>query len=125
VKSCLGVVPPVVILLGLALHSAWPRPVHDRDRLAAAAAAAARLLAAQPAGSAAEPTYLARDRWPPAIAALRPASVVIYPGTVDMPTKRLFDGGWGYGFAADRRDLTMLSECWSALGQGMYWHGPC
>lgn len=44
---------------------------------------------------------------------------------VDITSKPHFDGGWGYGFAADKQNLTMLAECWSHLGYNVYWHGPC
>jgi len=44
---------------------------------------------------------------------------------VDITTKEFFDGGWGYGFASNKQDLSMLEECWSELGDGVFWHGPC
>jgi hypothetical protein len=51
--------------------------------------------------------------------------VTVGLGVVDITTGENFDGGWGYGFAPDKRDLTMLPECWSALGHDIFWHGPC
>ena len=65
------------------------------------------------------------DRWPPAIASLKPYSVTVRLGMVDITTKPYFDGGWGYGVASDKRNLTMLMKCWSELGHNVYWHGPC
>jgi hypothetical protein len=68
---------------------------------------------------------ISRDKWPPAIRDLKPFSVSVRHGMVNIVTKPFFDGGWGYGFAVDKRHLTMLVECWSELGHGVYWHGPC
>lgn len=68
---------------------------------------------------------LPQDKWPPAIASLRPEFVLVSSDTVDITTGAFFDGGWGYGFALDKRHLGMLSQCWDELGHGVYWHGPC
>ncbi|WP_448663533.1 hypothetical protein ACG3SL_02345 [Sphingomonas sp. CJ20] len=91
----------------------------------AIAADAQRLMAAYPLGPSDRSLWLPKGKWPAAIARLRPAYVIVSHRAVEITTKPFFDGGWGYGFARDKRDLGMLAECWSELGEGMYWHGPC
>lgn len=70
-------------------------------------------------------TEVTKDKWPAEIASLKPYSVTVRHGMVDITTKQDFDGGWGYGFASDKQNLTMLVKCWSELGYGVYWHGHC
>ena len=84
-----------------------------------------QLLATNPINPGEQLLKLPAEKWPPAIASLKPYSVTVGPGMVDITTKLFFDGGWGYGFATDKHNLTMLVECWSELGHDVYWHGPC
>lgn len=124
-KGCLRIALPVIILAVLAIYCAFPHPTYSQAKLKAVAAESQRLVAAYPVGPNERPAHLPRDKWPPAISSLKPYSVVVRHGMVDITTKPFFDGGWGYGFATDKRNLTMLVECWSELGHSVYWHGPC
>lgn len=124
-KGCLRIAIPIFILVVLAIYCAFPHPTHDQRVLKAVAAESRRLMAAHPVGPIGPSIDLPKDKWPPAIASLKPDSVTVRPGMVDITTKPFLDGGWGYGFAPDKQNLTMLVECWSALGQDVYWHDPC
>lgn len=124
-RGCLRIVIPILILIALGLYSAFPHPTHNPTQLGAIAAEARLLIAAHPIGAGEDAFDVPKDRWPPAIAGLKPYSVTIYRGSVHIGTKPYFDGGWGYGFAPDKRNLGMLPECWSDLGEGVFWHGPC
>lgn len=124
-KGCLSIVIPIVVLIALALYCAFPHPTHDRAQLKAIAAESQRLMAAYPRSPSRQYVHIPKNKWPPAIAGLKPYSVTVRHRMVDITTKPYFDGGWGYGFAFDKQDLTMLVECWSELGDGVYWHGPC
>jgi hypothetical protein len=112
-------------LTALGVYSALPKPTRDQEKLKAVAAEAQRLIAANTEGLSTQEAELPKEQWPSAIASLQPYSVTIRPHMVDIATKPFFDGGWGYGFAPDKQDLTMLVECWSELGHSVYWHGPC
>lgn len=119
--GCLRLGVPIIILMALAVYCAFPHPTHSETKLRAVAAESRRLMAAYPV----TPSDIPKSKWPPAIASLKPFSVTVHREMVDITTKPFFDGGWGYGFPPDKQDLTMLVECWSALGHGVYWHGPC
>jgi hypothetical protein len=125
VKGCLRIALPIVILAVLAIYCAFPHPLSNQTKLKAIAAEAQQLMAAYPVSPAGESVEVPRDKWPPTIASLKPWAVFVHQGMVDIPTILSFDGGWGYGFATDKRNLTMLVECWSELGHSVYWHGPC
>jgi len=124
-RGFLRVMIPFFILIALAIYCALPHPTHDQAELKAIAAESQRLMAAYPVSPSQQWTQIPKDKWPPAIGSFEPFSVFVGPGTVDITTRPFFDGGWGYGFALRKQDLPMLEECWSALGQGVYWHGPC
>lgn len=124
-SGCLRIGIPVIVLMALAIYSAFPHPIHNQAELKAIAAESQRLIAAYPISPSEQSANVPEDKWPPGIASLKPSSVTVRHGMVDITTKPFFDGGWGYGFALDKRDLTMLVECWSELGHGVYWHGPC
>jgi hypothetical protein len=119
--GCLRVGIPIIILVAVAIYCAFPHPTHSQTKLKEVAAESRHLMAAYPI----TPYDIPKDKWPPAIASLNPSSVTVRHGMVDITTRPYFDGGWGYGFAPDKRDLTMLVECWSELGQSVFWHGPC
>ncbi|WP_133495148.1 hypothetical protein [Stakelama pacifica] len=91
----------------------------------AIAAESQHLMSTYSLGPSVQHADIPKAKWPPAIATLKPYSVTVRHGMVDITTKPFFDGGWGYGFAVDKQDLAMLVECWSELGHGVYWHGPC
>lgn len=116
---------PLLILVALGLYSAFPHPTHNPTQLRAIAAEARYLMATRPIDTRERASRIPMDQWPPAIAKLKPYSVTVYRGSVHIGTKPYFDGGWGYGFAPDKRNLGMLPECWSDLGEGVFWHGPC
>lgn len=124
-RGCLRLAIPIVILVALGLYSAVPHPTHNPKRLRAIAAEARHLMAIHPINPIKQASDVPKDQWPPAIAGLKPYYVTVYRGSVQIVTKPFFDGGWGYGFAPDKRNLGMLPECWSDLGEGLFWHGPC
>ncbi len=124
-RGCLRIAAPIIALLALAIYCALPHPIHDQTQLKVIAAESRRLMAAYPLAPAAQRADVPKGKWPPAIAKLEPYSVTVRHGMVDITTKPFFDGGWGYGFALNKQDLTMLVDCWSELGHDIYWHGPC
>jgi hypothetical protein len=124
-RGCLQIGVLIVVLAALGIYLAVPHPTRNDAELKAIAAASERLMAAYPLEGAQRYADVPKEKWPPAIAGLKPESVTVYPGMVDITTRPFFDGGWGYGFARNKRNLTMLVECWSELGYGVYWHGPC
>ena len=124
-KGRLRIVAPIIVLIALAIYCAFPHPTHNQAQLKAVADESQHLLATYRLGPSVKWADLPKGKWPPAIAKLHPYSVTVRHGMVDITTKPYFDGGWGYGFALNKRDLTMLVECWSELGHAVYWHGPC
>lgn len=120
-RKWVGAVVVVTLLAAIAIYAAFPHPTHDQAELRALATQSRHLLARYKD----RPGAVPKSQWPHEIAALQPANVIVREGAVEITTKRYFDGGWGYGFAPDKRDLGMLPACWSSLGQDMYWHGPC
>jgi hypothetical protein len=125
VIGCLRNGIPIIALLVVAIYSAFPHPSYNQAELKAIAAESRGLMASYPLGPSGHYISIPKDKWPPVITGLKPYSVTVYHGMVDITTKPFFDGGWGYGFALQKRDLTMLVECWSELDQSVYWHGPC
>ncbi|MGP7796653.1 hypothetical protein [Sphingomonas sp. CLY1604] len=109
----------------MAVYCSFPHPIRDQVRLEAIAAESRHLLAIYPLRPTDHSQPIPHDKWPVTIAELKPYSVFVRHGMIDITTKPFFDGGWGYGFTSDRRNLTMLDECWSDLGHNVYWHGPC
>lgn len=124
-KGCLRIVLPIIVLIAVAIYCAFPHPTHNQAQLKALAADSRHLMASYPLGSSEQSAHVPKGKWPPSIAKLEPYSVTVRHGMVDIATKPFLDGGWGYGFATDKQDLSMLVECWSELGHGVYWHGPC
>lgn len=123
--GCLRIAVPITMLMVIGIYSAFPHPTHNQTKLKAIAAESQRLMATHPLSSVQQSAYIPEGQWPPAIASVKPEFVIVYDGAVNITTKPFFDGGWGYGFARDRRKLGMLEACWSELGQDMFWHGPC
>lgn len=124
-RGCLRIAIPIFILIGLGLYSAFLHPTHNPTQLRAIAAESRLLMATRPINTREQAFPVPKDQWPSAIAGLNPYSVTIYRGSVHIGTKPFFDGGWGYGFAPDKVSLGLLPECWSHLGEGVFWHGPC
>lgn len=124
-RGWLRIVAPIIVLIALAIYYVFPHPTQNQAQLEAIATASAHLLVMYPVGPSVQSTEIPKGKWPPAIANLKPHSVTVRHGIVDITTKPFLDGGWGYGFATDKQDLTMIVECWSELGHGVYWHGPC
>ena len=124
-KGCLRIGILIVALIALAIYCALPHPTHNQAKLQAIAAESQRPMAAYPVNPSRGYVEVPKGKWPPAIADLKPVWVIVSPGAVDITTKPFFDGGWGYGFALDKRNLPMPAQCWSELGHGVYWHGPC
>lgn len=124
-SGCLRIVMPIILLIALAIYCSLPHPTHNQTELAAIKAESQRLMAAYPLRWPEQYANVPKDKSPPVIASLKPVSVTVRNGMVDITMREYFDGGWGYGFASNKRDLTMLVECWSELGHGVYWHDPC
>ncbi len=124
-SGCLRIVTPIIILVAITIYCAFPHPTHNQTELKAIAAESQRLMAIYPISPSEQFVDIPKDKWPPVIASLKPYSVFVGHRTVNITTKPYFDGGWGYGYALDKQHLTMLVECWSELGHGIYWHGPC
>ena len=124
-RGWLRVAPPILILIAIGTYCAFPHPTHDDATLRAIAGEAQRLIAAHPISPRTQPVEIPRNEWPSVIVSLEPASVTVRGGMVDITMKPYFDGGWGYGFAANKQSLTMLPDCWSHLSYNVYWHGPC
>lgn len=124
-KGCLSIGVPIAILATIGIYTAFPHPTYDDATLRAIAAESDRLIATHRANPLGQFAPLPKDKWPPAIASLKPEIVHVFSETVHITTKPFFDGGWGYGFARDRGDLGMLPECWHELRHDVYWHGPC
>ncbi|MFY9351517.1 MAG: hypothetical protein WBL20_21705 [Sphingobium sp.] len=116
---------PIIILIAIGVYCAFPHPTHNRAKLRAIASESQRLMAKYPIGPRGEAVTIREGEWPPAIVGLKPYTVIVFDGSVHIGTRPFFDGGWGYGYAPDRRNLGMLPQCWSELGSGMFWHGPC
>lgn len=111
------------ILVALPLLVSCERPTSDQSVLMAIKAESRTLMAAYPPK---ESTSIPKNSWPPAIASLQPESVTVYRQGIDIKTKPGFDGGYGYEVPRnDKRDLLMPPACYSELGQGVFWHGPC
>ena len=115
----------IAILVAIGIYSAFPHPTYDQTELKALAAESQQLISTNPLNGAGQSVDVPKDNWPPVIASLKPVSVHVHYKMVDITTHHGFDGGWGYGFTTDKQHLTMLVECWSDLGHGVYWHGPC
>lgn len=124
-RGCLSVAVPFAILIAVGIYSAFPHATHDQPTLSLVAAEARHLLATRRLSPTVRHIVIPKDQWPSTIATLKPYSVIVRLGMVDITTQPFFDGGWGYGFATDRQNLTLLVDCWSELGSDVYWHGPC
>lgn len=124
-RGCLKIAAPIVILIAIGIYSSFPHPTHDQETLRLVAAEARHLLATTPLSPKVRFIVIPKNQWPSTVATLKPYSVIVRTGMVDITTKPFFDGGWGYGFATDKRNLTMLVECWSEVSSDVYWHGPC
>ena len=112
------------VLLVLAALGGCAWPTHDQSRLAEVKTEAALLVAQHPVNPQGW-ADIPREQWPRAIASLGPRDVTVFRWGVDVTTKPYFDGGWGYDIPTDKRDLPMPAQCYSDLGQGVFWHGPC
>ncbi|MGC6331486.1 hypothetical protein [Rhizorhabdus sp. FW153] len=116
---------PILVLIAIGIYCAFPQPIRDDATLKAVASEARSLMVNHSINRGTDSVRVPKQKWPPAIASLRPDSVVVTSYMVDITIKPYFDGGWGYGFADERRGLTMDPSCWSHLAYGVYWHGPC
>lgn len=121
----LRVAIPLIVLIGIGIYSLVPYPTLDPAKLHAVAMESRELIAIHQSDAPRHSVNIPQEKWPPAIASLEPYSVTVEPEAVEILVRPYLDGGWGYGFAIDKRNLTMLVECWSDLGQNMYWHSPC
>ena len=115
-----------VLLLVLAMIAGCARPTRDQDTLQAIKAESSSLLKAYPPSQDGW-TDVRKSEWPPAIARLRPHSVTVRPYGVDIVIKPGMDGGLGYEIprSGSTNDLPMPAQCYTDLGQGVFWHGPC
>jgi hypothetical protein len=125
VRRCIPIALTVLVLIATVLYCAFPKPIRDDATLEAVAREARSLMVNHPSNRGTDSVRVPKQKWPPAIASLGPESVVVTSYMVDITVKSYFDGGWGYGFAAEKRGLTMDPSCWSHLAHDVYWHGPC
>ena len=65
------------------------------------------------------------QKWPRAIAGLKPESVTVFGWGVDVVTKSGLDGGWGYQVPRRGADLPMPAGCYDEPVRGIFRHGPC
>ncbi|AJP72567.1 hypothetical protein TS85_13490 [Sphingomonas hengshuiensis] len=100
-------------------------PTYDQRILRAVGAEARALMAANPVNPAQPWVDIPEQALPPAIASLRPHDVTVYRWGVAITIKPFFDGGWGYEVPRKKGDFGMLPECYSEVGPGVFWHGPC
>lgn len=114
-----------LILAAVALLSGCAFPTHNPWKLRAIGVEAASLAAHHPVSPTRQSISIPANEWPPNIASLKPEFVTVFSWGVDITVKPYFDGGWGYQIARNKRDLPMPEECYSDLGQGIFWHGPC
>ena len=116
----------VAVLATLVLIGGCVFPTYDQSKLKAIRAESMALMAAFPIDPSKRSADVPENRWPPAIAGLRPEHVTVHGWGVDIVIKPYFDGGWGYEIPrTDERDLPMPPGCYSEPGPGVFWHGPC
>lgn len=113
------------VLAVLALIGGCTCPTHNQSTLRTIRTESQLLKATHPIDASKGWAEVPKSQWPPVIASLQPHSVTVYGWGVDILIKPYFDGGWGYGIARSKQDLPMASTCYSELGQGVFWHGPC
>lgn len=65
-----------------------------------------------------------RDRWPRAIASLKPENVTVFQQGLEILVKPGFDGGWGYFVPKDERIRTEPEGRYTDVGHGVYWYRP-
>jgi hypothetical protein len=102
-----------------------PWPVSDPAKLAAIRSEAQALMTRYPAKPPEHSASVPKSQWPATIAGLRPELVTVHKWGVDIPVKFFFDGGWGYHIGRSKRELPMPEGCYSEVGPGVFWHGPC
>jgi len=95
VRGCLSIAAPILILFAIGIYSAFPHPTHDQATLKLVATEAQHLLATRRLSPKERSIVIQKDQWPPAIATLKPYSVIVRPGMVDVATKPFFDGAGG------------------------------
>ena len=71
-SGCLRIGIPILVLIILALYCAFPHPTNEQARLAAIAAESRHLMAAYPMSPFGQSADIPKDKWPPAIAGLKP-----------------------------------------------------
>lgn len=105
--------------------SACTSPISDPVTLRAIEREARVLVSDRPQSLSVERIDIPEQRLPPKIASLSPKAVTVQQWGVDIIVKPGFDGGYGYAIPHRREDLPMPAKCYSDLGQGVFWHGPC
>jgi hypothetical protein len=107
------------------LLSGCPEPTYESSKLEAIKAESQRLAATHPINASRGWVEVPKGEWPPVIASLRPELVTLRRNSVHISIKPFLDRGWGYEIARDKQHLGMPAECYSELGKGVFWHGPC
>lgn len=98
---------------------AWP--TRDQDSLKKLRAEADAIVAVQTADFA----NLNKNALPPVIAGLKPEFVSASRSGVEIITKPGLDGGWGYYIPAKGAAFPKPRQCYTPIGQGVYWFKPC
>jgi hypothetical protein len=112
-------------LAALVALTGCERAIRDQSRLKAIRSEANSLMAAHPVTARLSWVEIPRSQEPPIIATLQPYSVTVDYRGVEILMKPGLDGGWGYQVLRSKRRLPMPAECYSDLGEGVFWHGPC
>jgi len=121
-KASVGTFATLAMLL---LLSGCPGPIYESARLKAVAAEARSLAATHPIDPSKGWAEVPWHEWPPAIASLRPAMVILHAHNVLIFIVPFFDGGWGYEIPLGEAQPGMPLECYEQPYQGVFWHGPC
>lgn len=123
----------IFALAALFLLAGCAFPISDEEALKAIKAESLELMAkAPPENASALPEDqgtnasfdLPKNRWPRAIAGLKPAFVVVRSDSVYLMTKPDFDGGWGYYVPRNEQEHPQPEGRYTKLKHGVYWFHP-
>jgi hypothetical protein len=110
-----------IILTTLLLLTACARPSHNQTKLHEIRMEARMLIANSPRKG---PSIIPRGKWPRAIASLHPERGAVLTDGVDILVRPYFDGGWGYFFPSNERDIPEPVGRFARIDQGVYWYQP-
>lgn len=120
-----NIIAAVGVSFATAFLSSCTSPISDPVMLRAIESEARLLITDRPLSPSVGQVDIPIRRLPPKIASLSPKAVTVSRWGVDIIVKPGFDGGYGYAVPQSPEDLPMPATCYSNLGQGVFWHGPC